>query len=297
MLKVEKRNHAATIEKPSRNRGATVPATMPRNRATVPYRGGDMVAPSLSPSRLSTPRLGFALAFGFARRALTSVLLPASHLPAAPTGFPPNGRARAHPPSRRLFLSAVARAFRFGQAVHYHLIGLEKCRILAHILHYDLGAAIVWQLAGNRNAKNMSVNAAQIEVSSARTRRHRARHRTVDDVDKRSRAGRRAAQLMAQFEAAIGGNLTDGQKLAVSRAAIMTAIAEDARVRKLNGSADVNLDDLVRLDRVAALAVRALGIKAAEAPKGPTLAEHLAKLARERVDDGLDDEDDNASAA
>jgi hypothetical protein len=48
MLKVEKRNHAATIEKPSRNRGATVPATMPRNRATIPYRGGDMVAPSLA---------------------------------------------------------------------------------------------------------------------------------------------------------------------------------------------------------------------------------------------------------
>jgi hypothetical protein len=81
MLKVEKCNHAATIEKPSRNHHATVPATMPRNRATVPYRGGDMVAPSLAPSRLSTPRLGFALAFGCARRALPQHCSPSSHHP------------------------------------------------------------------------------------------------------------------------------------------------------------------------------------------------------------------------
>jgi hypothetical protein len=106
----------------------------------------------------------------------------------------------------------------------------------------------------------------------------------VDDLDKRSRAGRRAAQLMQQFEAALGGNLTDGQRLAVSRAAVMTAIAEDARMRKLNGATDVTLDDLVRLDRVAALAVRDLGLdRRKREPVAPTLAEHLAKCAAKRL--------------
>jgi hypothetical protein len=123
----------------------------------------------------------------------------------------------------------------------------------------------------------MHVNAAETQPISARTRRHRARHRTVDDLDKRSRAGRRAAQLMRQLEAALGDDITEGQRLAVSRAAVMTAIAEDARVRKLNGATDITLDDLVRLDRVAAHAVRQLGITAAPAkPSGPTLADYLS---------------------
>ena len=98
------------------------------------------------------------------------------------------------------------------------------------------------------------------------------------------------------FEAELGGkdNLTEGQKLAVSRAAVLTAIAEDARVRKLYGAKDVTLDDLVRCDRVAALAVRTLGIdlKRPEAPKGSSLAEHIAKLVRERPEVPPDDEDD-----
>jgi hypothetical protein len=96
--------------------------------------------------------------------------------------------------------------------------------------------------------------------TSARARRRRVQHRTVETLDKRTAASRRAMQLMQQFETELGGGLTDGQKLAVSRAAVMTAIAEDARLRKLGGAKDVSLDDLVRLDRVAALAVRALGI-------------------------------------
>jgi len=70
---------------------------------------------------------------------------------------------------------------------------------------------------------------------------------------------------MRQFEGELGGHVTEGQKLAISRAAVMTAVAEDARIRKLNGAGDISYDDLVRLDRVAAHAVRALGIKFAPA--------------------------------
>jgi hypothetical protein len=86
--------------------------------------------------------------------------------------------------------------------------------------------------------------------------------------------------LIRQFETELGDNLTEGQRLGVERAAVMTAVAEDARIRKLNGASDISYDDLVRLDRVAAHAVRTLGIKFAPAkPQTPTLAEYLGESA------------------
>jgi hypothetical protein len=97
---------------------------------------------------------------------------------------------------------------------------------------------------------------------------------------------------MRQFETALGGNLSDGLRLAVSRAAVLTAIAEDARVRKLNGACDVNLDDLVRLDRVAAQAVKALGLPSASGKPVETLPP-----LRERLMAGIPAEDAEVSDA
>jgi hypothetical protein len=71
----------------------------------------------------------------------------------------------------------------------------------------------------------MHVNGTEEQPVSARTRRHRARHRTVADLDKRSRAGRRAAQLMRQFEAELGGILTAGQQLALAAYTIDTLVS------------------------------------------------------------------------
>jgi hypothetical protein len=87
---------------------------------------------------------------------------------------------------------------------------------------------------------------------------------------------------MAQFEAELGGALTDTQRLAVSRAAVMVAIAEDARIRKLNGATDITFTDLVRLDHVSALAVSALGIgRQRESDRGPTLADYVKSKSAE----------------
>jgi hypothetical protein len=121
---------------------------------------------------------------------------------------------------------------------------------------------------------------------SARALRRRTQHRTVETLDKRTAASRRAMTLMKQFEAELDGNLTDGMRLAVSRAAVMTAIAEDARLRKLAGAKDVSLDDLVRLDRVAALAVKALGIGVRK-PE-PAASSLGALLAEDRRSGGAD---------
>jgi hypothetical protein len=134
------------------------------------------------------------------------------------------------------------------------------------------GAYLLLGITGEPTGlKKMHEQTAKTGGTSARTRRRRSQHRTVENLDKRTTAGRRARQLLVQFETELGGNLTDGLRLAVSRAAVMTAIAEDARVRKLGGAKDVSLDDLVRLDRVAAMAVKALGIGVRKRDAAPAL--------------------------
>jgi hypothetical protein len=88
----------------------------------------------------------------------------------------------------------------------------------------------------------------------------------------------------ATFEAALGGPLTEPQRLAVANAAALSAIAEDAQARRLAGD-DVSLDDIVRYTSAARRAVRDLGLdnRKREPDPGPTLAEHLARRAAERA--------------
>jgi hypothetical protein len=83
---------------------------------------------------------------------------------------------------------------------------------------------------------------------------------TLDQLDRRTRASRRARSLAAAFRRALGGELTDAQKLAVQNAAALVAISEDAQARRLAGDPAVTLDDLERTTRMARAAVRDLGL-------------------------------------
>jgi hypothetical protein len=82
----------------------------------------------------------------------------------------------------------------------------------------------------------------------------------VRNLDQRTRAATRARKLAAEFEAELGGDLTTAMHIAIERAAALTVVAEDARARRLAGDLTITLDDLVRTDRAAAAAVRALGL-------------------------------------
>jgi len=116
-------------------------------------------------------------------------------------------------------------------------------------------------------------------------RQRQARYRNVTDIDGRTRSGRRARELARQFEAAIGGDVTDNQRLAIGRAATLTAIAEDRRMRVLAGE-PVLLDDLVRVERLAMQATRNLGLDKRREPAEPSLAQVLAELAAKPAEDG-----------
>lgn len=59
---------------------------------------------------------------------------------------------------------------------------------------------------------------------------------------------------------ALGGSLTEGQQIAVERAASLVALAEDSRARRLAGDMSISLNDIARLDNVASRAVSALAL-------------------------------------
>jgi hypothetical protein len=131
----------------------------------------------------------------------------------------------------------------------------------------------------------MRGNIGEMRAQPGVRRRRQARYRKHTDIDGRTRSGRRARELARQFEAALGDNLTDGQRLAVARAATLTAIAEDRRTRALAGE-PVLLDDLVRVENLASRAVKALGLPPSAAGKPaetPDLRTYLAALPKEPV--------------
>jgi hypothetical protein len=100
-------------------------------------------------------------------------------------------------------------------------------------------------------------------------------------LDSRSRTGRRRADLIALYTAALGGRdrITEGQLADIVRAAELVAVAEEARFAALTkGGGAVDLAALVRIEGTADRAVRRLGIKV---EKPPARARGL-ELARQR---------------
>jgi hypothetical protein len=106
--------------------------------------------------------------------------------------------------------------------------------------------------------------------------------RTIDDLDGRTKRAKRVAELIGTFGAELtksGRTLGATEIAAIRHAALMTALSEDAAARRLDGSTEVSLEDIVRLTRASQTAVRMLGIKPGAAPKPPSLPEYLASLA------------------
>jgi hypothetical protein len=99
---------------------------------------------------------------------------------------------------------------------------------------------------------------------------------TLDHLDYRTCASRRARELVEAFRAELGGAVSVTQRLAIERASALMALAEDTKARRLAGADDVSLEDLVRIDNAAARAVKALGIGKAAGAKPPSLADYIA---------------------
>lgn len=128
-------------------------------------------------------------------------------------------------------------------------------------------------------APNESRSAA---AESAKPRRSRAI--VLTRVDRRTVFGKRIAELTAIYTAALGSDdaLSEMKHLRIGEAAQLKALAELARgnyMRDANGS----LDDVVRVERKASAAERALGIVERVRDRAPTIAEIAARHRAQRV--------------
>lgn len=120
----------------------------------------------------------------------------------------------------------------------------------------------------------MLANNAEILAGSPPSREGKVRFLTLQGLDGRTVAAKRARELAQCFEAELGGALTATQRVAVERAAPLTAIAEDAKARRLSGDMAITLEDVVRTDNAARRAVKELGLgtKSASATPPPSLS-------------------------
>lgn len=111
------------------------------------------------------------------------------------------------------------------------------------------------------------------------TRRARATNKPLSRVDQSTAIGRRIADLFRSYVRAMnaGGCIAEADAL---RAAELVAGAEQARVQLLAGKGDA--DQVVRLENLAARAVKKLGIDPRSAAKPKKT---LAEYARERASD------------
>jgi hypothetical protein len=109
------------------------------------------------------------------------------------------------------------------------------------------------------------------------TRRSRTTNDPLSRNSQATAAGRRVADLFRSFLRAMADRGCIAQADAL-RAAELTVAAEDARARLLAGAGDA--DELVRIENLAARAVRKLGLDQQRAAKPKkTLADHLRQKA------------------
>jgi hypothetical protein len=99
--------------------------------------------------------------------------------------------------------------------------------------------------------------------------------RRVRGVDGRSAVMRRRRDLISMYVAALGNQITDSKMVEIVRAADLVAAAETQRALSLRGQ-PIDVLGLVRLENLAARAVKALGIKS-EARAHVPMRERLAR--------------------
>jgi hypothetical protein len=107
-------------------------------------------------------------------------------------------------------------------------------------------------------------------------------------LDLRTRAGKRSRQLreyLTDLLLKAGREMTPDLVLAVNRAAELAALGEELRGAALRGRG-VGADDVVRVERLSAAALRALHLPSA-ASKEPSisLAEYLQQQQQQQADE------------
>lgn len=108
------------------------------------------------------------------------------------------------------------------------------------------------------------------------------RLKSIDDIDQRTVAGKRALQLVSAIEADLGGveNLTAGQKQLIQRAAVLAAMIKSSEAQWLSGQ-PIDLNTLLAAIGVQRRVLVTLGLER-RAKAVPSFSQWLAE--KERVE-------------
>jgi hypothetical protein len=106
----------------------------------------------------------------------------------------------------------------------------------------------------------------------------RVRRLTLTKIDGRGRLARRIKELTNGFLALIPlEQITVTKRAQIDRAAQMTALAEEQRGRLMRHEIGVDQADVLRWERKAEAAVKALGLPQDAKPQPMSLAQYLAE--------------------
>jgi hypothetical protein len=114
------------------------------------------------------------------------------------------------------------------------------------------------QFPANRSMMYPGLYMHGIAVEILPGRRRKTALVTHDSIDGRSHAARRVRALIRAMQRELGHKPTALETSAIQRAAVLQAIAEDARTRLLRGDKNVTYDDVIRADGCARRALRDL---------------------------------------
>jgi hypothetical protein len=150
--------------------------------------------------------------------------------------------------------------------------------VTRHCWVVEMATATEVAVAGeNRGEKAVAMTSVDTAVSPPR-RRKRGPKPPRHVFDRRTRVGRRSVELAKAFRERLGGS--DPVMLAmIEKAARLVALSEDASARALNADPRVDMDTLVRLNRLADLALRRLHLDRYRPapPAQPSLSQYLGQ--------------------
>jgi len=118
-------------------------------------------------------------------------------------------------------------------------------------------------------------NIAKIQPGRPQVVRRRRPRRKPTRLDHRTRVGRRARELREHYTAVLSSREQTIELIAaISRASELQAISEQLRADALRGL-PTSPDDLVRIERLAASALRALHLPSGSSKPEPTVDQYL----------------------
>jgi hypothetical protein len=167
------------------------------------------------------------------------------------------------------------------------MVAIEKYANMAYILRRLVTLRGIWQRSGNRNAKNMALDAAQIDARSTTApppkSTGKVRLLSLDRLDGRTMAARRAHELISSIEADLGGaaQLSEGSRQLVQRAAVLGTYIESCEAQWLGGE-DVALGDYLAAINSQRRVLATIGLERQARNVTPSVAEYVAHIAADK---------------